>query len=54
MIKALLYKQCPTCKGKGYTVEDRITLCVTCLGSGAIRSEAANTSGVVKINKEKE
>lgn len=42
MIKALLYKQCPTCKGKGYTVE-RVTLCVTCLGTGAI-----------KINKEKE
>ena len=65
MIKDLLYKQCPTCKGKGYqgvspaSIEDAstvetnssvsartegaITLCVTCLGTGAI-----------KINKEKE
>ena len=65
MIKNLLYKTCPTCKGKGYqgvspaSIEDAstvetnssvsartegaITLCVTCLGTGAI-----------KINKEKE
>lgn len=47
-IKDLLYKQCPACKGKGYTVEPNsseaartsgaITLCVTCLGTGAIKN----------------